>query len=122
MLRVLCPQTHDLDICNAVFDILHQLIIRLGCKETMPGQLATTLQRVAQDRSGVCTNELRTTVKEGKSVLHEVLFGGAIPPALAGNEFLRNFQKLSLYLRWIACSTLPDLYQHVRAMKAKTPS
>ena len=67
MLRVLCPQTHDLDIRNAVFDILHQLILRLGCKETMPGQLATTLQRVAQDRSGVCTNELRTTVKEGKS-------------------------------------------------------
>ena len=37
MLRVLCPQTHDLDKGNAVFDILHQLILRLGCKETMPG-------------------------------------------------------------------------------------
>ena len=119
MLRVLCPQTHDLDICNAVFDILHQLVIRLDLKKTMPGNLAAALERLAEHRSDVCANDLQVSVKEGKSVLHEVLFGGTVPPALAEKEFLRTLQHLSFYLRWTACSVLPEVYHHVRAMKAK---
>ena len=120
MLSVLCPSTCDLDICNAVFVVLHQLAVRLHLDEAIPGAAFQALTKLAVNRAGVCKDDLRLTVKEGKQVLHSVLFGGIVPTALRDNEFMRSFQRLSIILRWTACSLLPDVYERTKAMKSKT--
>ena len=120
MLSVLCPSTCDLDIRSAVFVVLRQLAVRLHLGEAIPGAAFQRLTKLAVNRAGVCKDDLRLTVKEGKQVLHSVLFGGIVPTALRDNEFTRSFQRLSIILRWTACSLLPDVYERTKAMKSKT--
>ena len=118
ILQVLCADTHDLDIANSVFVIMHQLFERLDMKKVMPAHLWETLRKVATDRSGVC-KALGLTVKEGKEVLHSCLFGANTPVCLGTDGFMRAFQRMALFMRWTACSLLPDVYELVRTMKEK---
>ena len=38
---------------------------------------------------------------------------------MAGHEFYKNLQRLSIYLRWLACSVLPDVYDALKGMPDK---
>jgi hypothetical protein len=47
-------------------------------------------------------------IDTGKAILVEVMHGGAGPTTRAHNEFLLRLKRLARYLRWLACSLLPD--------------
>ncbi|CAE7796366.1 unnamed protein product [Symbiodinium sp. CCMP2592] len=119
MLRVLCPQTVDFDIQNAVFVILQQLVQKLDVSSSMPQALLDILADCAAKRKEICENKLNLSEKKGKHLLHELLFGGIPPASLAQNHFVKDFQQLSLCLRWLACSLLPETYAVVKDMSAK---
>ena len=119
MLRFLCPATRDLDIENSVFTLLHQLLLKLGAKEELPEYIWEPLEQCAEARDDVCLSKLKTSVKLGKKMLHEVLFGGCIPTSHSNNGFLLNFQRTARCLRWLACSLLPQVFERVRSMEEK---
>ena len=119
LIAVLCPMTTDYDIQNAVFVILDQLVRRLDVAAHVPQSVLDILRRCANDRSGICADELKVSTRQGKVILHEMLFGGSVPPDRATNSFLLEFQKLSLYLRWLACSLLPETYECLKSMHEK---
>ena len=104
--RLLCPDTHDFDIQNAVFVILHQLIKKLQGSIDVPDFVLETIQRCAEHGNIICEEDMETSIKEGKHVLHEVLFGAVVPACYAHVGFLSQLHKTSIYMRWLACSLL----------------
>ena len=80
--RLLCPNTHDLDIENSVFVILHQLLLRLNEDKSIPTMVMETMEACAKNRSAICKEKLGMSVEKGKEALHTVLFGGQIPLTL----------------------------------------
>ena len=108
----LVPHTCDLDIENCMFTIILQLLRRL--KVTIPPDLEETLRMCAESREQVCQDDLRTDLQTGKNRLNQVVNGASISPEWDGADFLRRVQKLSRYLRWLACSLLPDVYEVMR--------
>ena len=100
--RVLCPNTHDLDIQNSIFCLLLQLLQKLNTNHCIRQDVLDVFQRCAQDRAGVCSQELKTSLPEGKRLLQQCLFGGSLPNSLVNNSFMNNFQRAALYLRWLA--------------------
>jgi len=46
--------------------------------------------------------------------------GSALIPPWETNEFLLNLQKLARFLRWLACSLLPDVYAKVATDSERT--
>ena len=118
--RTICSSdTKDLDIENSVFCVLHQLLCRLNTNSEIEEWVIAIMKRCAQERQAVCKQELNTSVRQGKQILHEVLFGGNASGHLPGNVFLQKLQKASIYLRWLACSLLPDVYETVLGMSDK---
>ena len=117
--RLLCPDTHDFDIQNAVFVILHQLIKKLQGSIDVPDFVLETIQRCAEHRNIICEEDMETSIKEGKHVLHEVLFGAVVPACYAHVGFLSQLHKTSIYMRWLACSLLQDVFERVQAMADK---
>lgn len=61
--------------------------------------------------SQVCTEFLGTDLSTGKELLSSVMGGSALTPPWDKNAFLPEVQKLARYMRWVACSLLPDVYQ-----------
>ena len=102
-LCAVCPDAADFDVRNCIFVDLDQLVSRLGLAESMPAELRSLLHKDATEREQVCASAFKATLKAGKSILHECLFGGAAPASMAGHEFYKNLQRLSIYLRWLAC-------------------
>ena len=64
MLRVLCPQTVDFDIQNAVFVILQQLVQKLDVSSSMPQALLDILADCAKKRQEVCENRLNLSERK----------------------------------------------------------
>ena len=116
---LVCPDTHDLDIENSVFVVLYQLISKLNEDAAIPSTVVETLESCAKDRSGICQNKLKLSVEKGKKILHAVLFGGQIPVSLRGNVFLQQLQQASIYLRWMACSLMREVYKAVVTLPDK---
>lgn len=52
---------------------------------------------------------LRGHLITGKKMLHEVLFGGSGPQSLAKHAFTGRMRTLARWLRWLACTLLPDI-------------
>ena len=122
ILKVMLPNTHDLDIRNAVFTIAFQLVNKLGLKDAdiFVEELAF-LEKLATDRDGVIRDELGASAVEGKDLLLAG-FGGKTPPAkLRGNECMAKLSSLSRVLRWLACSCLPDAYALIAETDKKWP-
>eukprot|EP00435_Cladocopium_sp_Y103_P028911 s785_g7.t1 len=111
----LLPHTHDLDIHNSVFTVMSQVLDKLQVDPALPQDVRSALDRCVSDRDKVCSDELRTTREEGKQILTAVLYGGAIPQHLAGNQFLVRLSKVSLYMRWLAISLLEDEFHRFRS-------
>ena len=49
----------DLDIENALFTLMHQLMMKLKLSPPPPDVVLRTLRRCAQDRDGICAETLR---------------------------------------------------------------
>ncbi|CAE8616915.1 unnamed protein product [Polarella glacialis] len=91
--RVAFPHTMDLDQVNSVFVILDQLLDKLEISTVIPNDIRKVIQDCAHRREQVCRDDLQTDISTGKQLLHSKL------------------QKASIYLRWLACSIMPDAYE-----------
>ena len=118
--RLVCPDTHDLDIENSVFVILRQLLSKLNEDKSIPAAVMETMQMCANNRSVVCKETLGMSVEKGKKALHTVLFGGQIPVTLTGNAFMQKLQQTSVFLRWTACSLMKEVYDAVGSLPEKS--
>ena len=116
MQHVLLDDTVDFDIVNCVFVLLAQVIerLQLADKETWQDEIEL-LQQVALDRKGFCEEKLKMSVAEGKEVLRSMLHGGSPPAALSTNSAATRLVALARFLRWLACSAVPDLYSNLRS-------
>ena len=120
VLSHLLPDTIDLDISNCMFTIVLQLIQKL--QVPIPQDLLDTLIQCAGDRAEVCDKFLRTDPETGKALLHSTMSGAGLTDKWASNEFLIQVQRLARYCRWLACSVIPEVYNHVKdVQKRKFP-
>jgi hypothetical protein len=110
--RVAFSHTMDIDQVNSVFVILDQLLDKLEVATVMPSEVRKVIKDCAVTREHVCRNILHVDMATGKQLLHAVLHGGNIKAPYESNEFLKTLQKASTYLRWLACSLLPDAYEY----------
>ena len=55
----------------------------------------------------------RYQVSEGKRMVNTVINGGSPPASLKDNSFVQLLQQASIYLRWFACSMLPDDFEEL---------
>ena len=67
----------------------------------------------------VFADELKVSTRQGKVIVHEMLFGASVPPDRATSSFLLEFQKLSLYLR---CFMLAQVMMSGQMLSPMTPS
>ncbi len=111
MQRVLLPHTVDLDISNAMFTLSWCLVQRLDVVEKdLFREELETLERLCRNRADVIRTELRLEPSAGKDLLLKVVNGKLLPADLCKNSFLLRVRRLGFFLRWLACSTLPDLH------------
>ena len=117
--RILCPDTHDLDIENSIFCLLSQLLHKLDQNKCLRADVLEIIDRCARDRAGICRQELKVSLPEGKRLLQQILFGRGVPISLANNQFIQGFQRAAIYLRWLACSLLPEVHACVQSLPEK---
>lgn len=120
LLAVVAHHTLDLDIENCCFVLILQLLTKLELVTCMPEEYMQVIQRCAEDRAGVITDELKTTANHGKHILTSVLNGGAPPAGYEGNAFLMRLSRASKFLRWMACSVAPGVYSLCQADAERT--
>ncbi len=106
------------DIENAYFTLMWQLVQKLKPLVVMPEGPSKTLQRCAEARAEVIESQLGLPKAQGKQLLLETVNGGSPPEELASNEVVINLQQVNLWLKWLAMTNLPELYDHCE--KAKT--
>ena len=109
VLRQVLSHTKDLDIENCMFTIIDQLVDMLQL--CLPCGLREVLSKCARMRSMVCREFLHTDTITGKQLLTSVMAGSGLASPWDRNEFLQEVQKLSRFMRWFACSCLPEVYQ-----------
>ncbi|CAE7834976.1 unnamed protein product [Symbiodinium sp. CCMP2592] len=118
-LHVVDGHTIDLDIQNCCLTLLQQILAQTAPQPAMPDDLAQLLDRLAKDRTGVL-QQLGLNIVEGKEVINTVLNGGSPPTSLKGNAVVKGIQKISLYVRWVACNLLHADYMSLAEQKQKT--
>ena len=112
VLKQLLGHTVDLDIVACMWVILLHIV--KGLQVPVPEDLLEILRLCAEERDLVCREHLKTDPTTGKSLLTKVVNGGSIPEGFATNEFLLKVQMLAKYLRWLACTLLPEVYAACR--------
>ncbi|CAE7565480.1 unnamed protein product, partial [Symbiodinium sp. KB8] len=85
----------------------------------MPDDLAQLMDRLVKDRAGVL-KQLGLHIVEGTEMINTVLNGGNPPTSLKNNELVQGLQKISLYIRWVACNLLHADYMSLAEHKQKT--
>ena len=108
MQQFLFPHTVDLDIQSCCLTILVQLYDKLLPEPPLPDEVLSLLRRCVADRKAVCEKELRVSAVNGKQMINSVLHGGPLPPEIKNCDAGKNLLRLSIYMRWLACSTFPD--------------
>jgi hypothetical protein len=111
LLQHLCGHTYDLDIVNCMFTICIQLVVKLKLSPAMPLELFNILEKCAYQRTHICEDILNVDPDTGKQLLTSIMAGGGLSEEWSKNIFLQGVQKLSRYMRWMACSLLPAVYQ-----------
>ena len=119
LLLNLLPGCVHLDICNAGFVIMQQLVAKLSPCQEVPKVVTDTLESLANHREQVCSEKLRLGLSEGKQLLIEAFNGARLDPKWTTNDFLKDVQRTSYNCRWLACSGLPDVHQHCRRDSSK---
>ena len=69
---------------------------------------------------GDVSKDLGVSSEETKRILQSVAAGGARPDALIDSEFLQNVSRAGRWYRWLACSTLRDVFGDFRAETPRT--
>ncbi len=107
--------TVDLDIVNCMFQVLQQVIERVGIrdKDAWKEELET-LQELSTDRKKVCEVELSVSVSVGKDILLRLVNGGAIPEFLKTNQYAQRVSRLGRFLRWLSVSLFPDVFKSLQ--------
>jgi hypothetical protein len=116
--QVLLPHTHDLDIENSLFSLMHQLLTRLGLNPSMPEECREALNACWTDRTGICS-KLCVPAAEGKQLLVSIFYGGGFPRAMQGIDLLHDLQKAAIYCKWVAVAALPDDFKDVQRDETK---
>ena len=106
------------DIENAFFTLLWQFLEKLHPVLPMPSEASQAFQRCASDRAEVI-KELGVCKAKGKKILLEVANIGCPPSTLAQHHVIAGLRKASIWLKWLAISNLPDLYNHCCNDKSK---
>jgi len=107
----LVPDTIDFDICNAVFTTVSQMIERLDPAHLSDfSEEVALIRSLAQSRETVIESQLRTDHPSGKRLLLSVLGGMSVPEAYEGNATVEKLRRASRFLRWLACTCLPNTY------------
>ncbi|OLQ04697.1 hypothetical protein AK812_SmicGene12194 [Symbiodinium microadriaticum] len=117
--HVVDGHTIDLDIQNCCLTLLQQIISKTAPQPPMPVDLVQLMDRLVKDRAGVL-KELSLHTVEGKEMINTVLNGGSPPTSLRNNEIVQGLQKISLYVRWVACNLLHADYMSLADNKQKT--
>jgi hypothetical protein len=110
----------DVDIENCCFTLVAQLLDKLQPVLQVPTEIAATLKRCVQEREQICENDLRLGKEARKHILNMVLNGSGLPVGFTDNAFLKQLQTASRYLRWLACSLLPSVYESCKLNPQKT--
>ena len=108
ILKHLLGHTVDLDIENCCFVILHQLVQKMNTD--IPEESLQLLALLATERGQFCRDQLHTDVATGKHLLNCLINGGGVPAQWEGNPSIAAVQRLAFYLRWLACTELPEVY------------
>ena len=106
------------DVENAYFTLMWQLVQKLKPLVVMLEGSYKTLQRCAEARDEIIENELQLPKRQGKQILLEIVNGGGPPEELANKEVLIDLQQVSLWLKWLAMTNLPELYDHCEKAKS----
>ena len=117
--HVVDGHTIDLDIQNCCLTLLQQIISKTAPQPPMPDDLVQLMDRLVKDRAGVL-KQLSLHTVEGKEMINTVLNGGSPPTSLRNNEIVQGLQKISLYVRWVACNLLHADYMSLVDNKQKT--
>ena len=117
--HVVDGHTVDLDIQNCCLTLLQQIIDKVKPQPPMPTHLVELMDRLVNDRAAVLS-QLGLHIVEGKEMINTVLNGGSPPSALKNNEIVHGLQRISQYVRWMACNLLHDDYMSLADNKQKT--
>ena len=100
----------DLDIANAFFSIMHQFLEKLDISGDWAKQAVGVMKQCATQRKQLCLQQLEVSEAIGKSILLQVIHGGVPPVDVRDKELVRQLQRTSLYLKWIAINACPEVY------------
>ncbi|CAE7290966.1 hypothetical protein AK812_SmicGene43577 [Symbiodinium microadriaticum] len=117
--HVVHGRTIDLDIQNCCLTLLQQTLAEIARQPPMPDNLFQLLDRLVKDRTAAL-KQLALHIVEGKEMNNTVLNGGNPPPALKNNEIVHGLQRISQYVRWVACNLLHNDYMSLAENKQKT--
>ena len=117
-LHVLDGHSADLDIQNCCLSLTCQIVQKLNPVPPLPTDLSEMLYELAHRRDEFI-EKLNLCRSEGKELVNTLLNGGRAPNTLKDNVDVQKVQKLSLYLRWMACNLLYADYMSLKDVKAK---
>ena len=117
LLNELIPHTVDVDIANAMFTIVIQLVDLIGPFNFIDEELVelatfSSWRRCASDRPFVLRKiyDLIGDSVNAKELLVSIGNGASLPEALQSDDFFSKLRKESILLRWIACTQMPEAY------------
>ena len=99
--------------------LLQQILAEVDPQPPLPDNLLKLLDRLVNDRAGVL-KQLGLHIVEGKEMINAVLNGGNPPPTLKNYEIVHDLQRISQYVRWVACNLLHNDYMSLAENKQKT--
>ena len=117
-MHVLETHSADLDIQNCCFSLTYQLLEKMKPEPALPKDLGEVLEELAHRRDDFI-QRLQLSRSKGKDVLNAILNGGTPSEDLKENEDVRKLQRISLYLRWVACNILHEDYMSLKDQKGK---
>ena len=117
--HVVDGHTIDLDIQHCCLTLLQQILAEVDPQPPLPDNLLKLLDRLVNDRAGVL-KQLGLHIVEGKEMINAVLNGGNPPPTLKNYEIVHDLQRISQYVRWVACNLLHNDYMSLAENKQKT--
>ena len=109
----LLPDTVDVDVHNCMMTLLPQIIAKFELNARWETQIKL-LQKLAEHRDTLCEKSLKVSVAEGKHLLLATLAGQKLSTRWETNQFMRNVQRLSVWLRWVAVSYAPDVFTQLK--------
>ena len=116
----LLPHTVDVDMRNAAFSIVSQLLTLLELERAPMFQEETrTIEELATRREAIIRDRLRTDFATGKQLLLATLGGQALLPAWVEDPLLKRVRRAARFLRWAACSHLPEVYEEKSRVENK---